>query len=87
MNQSADIQRSIELALADGNEVLETSTGWEMADKVTHFRRPLSPRVRDQLLGHAALRYWSDKGSPHNQPSEGFTDDAVRMALSFPMQP
>jgi len=86
MNHSTVIQRSIELALADGNEVLETSTGWKTADRVTHFRRPLSPGVRDQLFGHAELRYWSGKGSLHNQPSEGFTEDAIRMALSFPLQ-
>ncbi len=87
MNKSPAIQRNIELALADGNEVIETSTGWEGVDEVVHFRRPLSPRVRDLLLGDAALRYWSNNGSPHNQPSEGFTDDAVRMGLSFPMSP
>lgn len=87
MNKSPAIQRGIELALADGNEVLETSTGWEKVDKVVHFRRPLSPGGRDMLLGDAALRYWSNNGSPHNQPLEGFTDDAVRMALSFPMAP
>ena len=87
MSKSPTIQRSIELALADGNEVLETCTGWEKVDEVVHFRRPLTPRVRDLLLGDAALRYWSSKGSPHNQPSEGFTDDDLRMALSFPMSP
>ncbi|MDM0078904.1 hypothetical protein QTH90_31175 [Variovorax sp. J2P1-59] len=87
MNQSPAIQRSIDLALAEGNEVVQTSAGWEKVDEVVHFRRPMTSKFRDALRGDTALRYWSSKGSPHNQLSEGFTDGAVRVALSFPVSP
>jgi len=85
MHYSAAIQRSIDLALADGNEVVQTTAGWEKVDEVVHLRQPLTSKVRNVLRGDTALRYWTSKGSPHNQPAEGFIDDAVRVALSFPV--
>ncbi len=87
MNHSAAIQRSIDLVVSEGNEVVQTSVGWEKVDEVVHLRQPLTSKVRDVLRADTALRYWTSKGSPHDQPSEGFTDDAARVALSFPVSP
>lgn len=85
MKQSPAIQQGIELALAEGNEVVQTSTGWEKVDEVVHFRQPMTSKVRDALSDHAALRYWLSEGPPHNQPQEGFADSAAPMALAFPI--
>lgn len=86
MNRTLAIERAIKFALAEGNQITETSTGWEKANEVIHFRLPLTPRLRDLVLTETTLRFWSSEATPHNTAEEGFSDDVSRVVLTFPTQ-
>lgn len=80
---SDTIIKAVQCAITDGNEVAEISEGWAKVKQVIHMRRPLTKTVREQIA-HSGLRYWSTEPTPHNKAEEGFTDDAERVAMTFP---
>lgn len=84
MNRTPAIERAIDLALAEGNQIAETSTGWEKVNDVVHFLLPMTPRLRHAVCAETTLRFWSSQATPHSKAEEGFTDDASRVALTFP---
>lgn len=86
MNRSPAIERAIDLALKQGNQIAATSSGWEKAAEVVHFLLPLTPLLRDIVLDETTLRFWSSEATPHNKAEEGFMDDVSRVSLSFPTQ-
>lgn len=84
MNRTPAIERAIDLALAEGNQIAETSAGWEKVVEVVHFRLPMTPSLRDAVLAETTLRLWWSEATPHSKAEEGFMDEASRVALAFP---
>jgi hypothetical protein len=85
MTYSTAIDKAILLAQADGNAVVEISTGWTKMREVVCMRDPLSSSLRMELLGIPALREWAVQPSPHNRAEVGFTDDMENVSISFPV--
>jgi hypothetical protein len=86
MTCSSMINLAISLALAEGNVLMEISTGWTEIRKVAQMRDPLSESLRSSLLGIPGLRFWTVRPTPHNRAEAGFTDDLERVSISFPME-
>jgi hypothetical protein len=84
MNRTPAIERAIYLAISEGNQIAESSSGWAKVNEVVHFRFPMTPRLRDAVSAEKTLRFWSSEATPHSKAEEGFIDDASRVALSFP---
>ena len=79
--KSGAIRAIAELAIADGNEVLSLAD-WTKA-LVAHMRDGLTPALKAEIAARwPALEYYSDAGSPHNEPDEGYIDSGF--AISFP---
>lgn len=80
---SSEIARAVELASAEGNEILRVSDGWTKVRQVVHMKRPLTNalRIRISLL---SLRHWTTEPTPHSSTEVGFSDDVERVALTFP---
>lgn len=84
MIQSPNIEEIVQLALADGNEIVEISTGWTKVTQVIHMRQPLSYSVKNAALVNQGARYWTADPTPHDKAAEGFTDDVNRVSIAFP---
>ena len=82
---STAIEQAAAAAIADGNPVAEVSEGWTKMRQVVHMRERLSQRVRDQLAADPRLRYWSTDKTPNSRAEEGFTSDADKVSISFPI--
>jgi hypothetical protein len=82
--KSTVIEQAVQLAVAIGNEVVEVSEGWTKVEQVVHMKRPLVASVREALMGESRLRHWTIDPTPHNAAEEGFTDDATKVAITFP---
>lgn len=83
MIQSTRIEALVQLALAEGNEVVEISEGWAKVKQVVHMRKPLSQTVQHFATNHG-LRHWHVEPTPHIKSEEGFTDDLEKVSVSFP---
>jgi len=81
---SEAINEAIELAQKEGNSIVEISTGWEKVREVAIMAQPLSDHLRKTLGSDLRLRFWRASGTPHNRDECGFTDDARKVAVSFP---
>lgn len=68
-------------ALQSGNQLASLSE-WTKA-LVAHMRDGLTPRLKSEIESRwPSLTYYSEDGSPHNPPGEGYTEDGF--AISFP---
>lgn len=68
-------------AAEGGNEVVSVAE-WTRA-LVVHMRSGLTPELKAEVAArYPALEYFSEPGSPHNEPDEGYTEDGF--AISFP---
>lgn len=83
--QCNHVQRVLDLAVEDGNSVVQVSEGWEKVRQVVHMQSRLSEKVRREVEAvQPQLRAWSTKRTPHNAAEEGFTCDECKVAISFP---
>jgi len=79
--KSGAIRAIAELAIASGNEVTALAD-WTKA-LVAHMRDGLTPAFKAEIETRwPALEYYSDAGSPHNAPDEGYIENGF--AISFP---
>ena len=79
--KSEAIRAIAELAIASGNEVVSLAD-WTKA-LVAHMRDGLTPTLKADIAARwPALEYYSDSGSPHNPPDDGYID--AGFAVSFP---
>lgn len=79
--KSDAIRAIAEMAIADGNAALSLAQ-WSKA-LVAHMRDGLTPALKAEIAARwPALEYYSDNGSPHNQPDEGYIESGF--AISFP---
>jgi hypothetical protein len=85
MTYSTAIDKAILLARAEGNAVVEISTGWVKVREVVHMQDPLSCSLRAKILGIAGLREWAAQPTPHNRAEAGFIDDVEKVSISFPV--
>lgn len=84
MTYSSAIDAVVLAAEAEGNRVVEISTGWTKVREVVHMALPLSDELRATVLAEQKLRFWSVDGTPHNKAEQGFTDDFEKVSISFP---
>lgn len=85
ISKSSTIDLAINIAIANGNSVLEISEGWSKIKQVVHMRNSLDSSTRQSILSQApSLRYWKADPTPHNRGDEGFTSDQDQVAISFP---
>jgi len=82
---SQAVNEAVQKALLAGNAVEEKADSWEKVREVVHMRKRLDAQLREELKGDKRLRYWSDRGSPHNRPAEGFLDEQAKVAIEFPL--
>ncbi|MDY0979581.1 MULTISPECIES: hypothetical protein [Stenotrophomonas] len=80
---SSEIAKAVELASAEGNEILSVSEGWAEVRQVVHMKRPLTDALRNRI-SLLTLRHWTTEPTPHNKAEVGFSDDTDRVALAFP---
>jgi len=85
MTLSKYIDAAILLAEAEGNSVVEISTGWSNVKEAVYMKFPLSEDLRRTLEAIHQLEYWIEYGTPHNRPEEGFVDRAQKVDISFPL--
>lgn len=79
--KSDAIRAVAEMAIASGNEVTALAV-WSRA-LVAHMRDCLTPALKTKIEARwPVLEYYSDDGSPHNEPDEGYIEDGF--AVSFP---
>lgn len=79
--KSGAIRAIAEMAIAGGNEVVSLAD-WTKA-LVAHMRDGLTPALKAEIATRwPALEYYSDAGSPHNAPDEGYIENGF--AISFP---
>lgn len=79
--KSDAIRAIAEMAVASGNEITALAD-WSKA-LVAHMRDGLSPALKAEIAARwPALEYYSDDGSPHSEPDEGYIEDGF--AVSFP---
>ncbi len=79
--KSDAIRAIAEMAIASGNEITALAD-WSKA-LVAHMRDGLSPALKAKIAARwPTLEYYSDDGSPHNEPDEGYIEDGF--AVSFP---
>ena len=79
--RSEAIRRVIEMAIEEGNRVASLAE-WTKA-LVAHMEHGLSANLKAEIRAqYPELDYYSDEGSPHNAPDEGFIEDGF--AVSFP---
>ena len=84
MTYSTAIDSVVKKAIADGNRVLEISTGWTKVREVVRMESPISDETRIFFDKNNRLRAWSTEQTPHNRAEEGYTDDVDKVAISFP---
>ncbi len=80
------IERAIEKAKAEGNEVVTISEGWEKVRQVFHMKADISgPLWAEITQSEPGLRSWTSEATPHNVAERGFTDELTAVAVSFPL--
>ena len=85
MTVSPAVNDAIATAEAEGNSLVEVSTGWSKVREVAHMHDPLGPASRAKLDQDGRLRGWISERTPHNRGDEGYTDDAEKVSISFPL--
>jgi uncharacterized protein YhfF len=85
MTYSPAVDAAVSIAESQGNAVVEVSTGWTKVREVVFMANPMTDLVRSRLEGDLRLRYWKIEPTPHNKAGEGFTDDAEKVSISFPL--
>jgi hypothetical protein len=84
MTFSPAIDALVALAVSDGNQVVEISTGWSKVREVVHMRDPVSVALETAGRTAPGLRRWQVEPTPHNKGEFGFTDDIEKVSISFP---
>lgn len=84
MSYSSTIDALVAAAELQGNRVAEVSTGWEMAREVVHMALPINDDLLRKTRSEGTLTFWSFGPTPHDSPTLGFTDEAEKVAISFP---
>ena len=84
MTYSSAIDAVISAAEAEGNRVVEVSSGWNKVREVVHMDLPLSSELQTTIMAEHKLRFWSADATPHNKAEQGFTDDFEKVSISFP---
>jgi len=81
---SIPIDAVIAMAEAEGNQVIEISTGWEKVRQLVYMARPMSEKLRTAVTERYPLRFWSADATPHDAAACGFIDEHERVSISFP---
>lgn len=84
MSYSSAIDALVAAAVVEGNFVAQVSTGWEMVREVVHMELPISDDLLLKTRSESKLTFWSFGPTPHDSATLGFTDEAERVAISFP---
>lgn len=78
---SPAIRWVVDRAIAEGNALVSLAD-WSKA-LVAHMRGGLTPKLKAEVAARwPELAYFSEPGTPHNEPHEGYIDDGF--AVSFP---
>jgi hypothetical protein len=81
----SNIDRVIEKAKAEGNEIESVSEDWEKVRQVFHMQADISDLLWAEItVSEPGLRAWASEATPHNRVERGFTDDMTAIAVSFP---
>ncbi len=81
--KSEAIRWIVDRAVQTGNEVASLGE-WTKA-LVAHMRDGLPPELKAEIDARwPGLSYYSEDGSPHNHPDEGYVENGF--AVSFPRQ-
>lgn len=79
------IDRVIEKAKSEGNEIESVSDGWKKVRQVFHMRADISDLLWMEITAsEPGLSSWVTEATPHNRAERGFTDDTMAIAVSFP---
>lgn len=79
-----EINSAISICRGFGINVQRTSAGWSNAKVVVDMDGKLSKEIKEHVQkAEPELEYWSYKGSPHNQPDEGFRCKHCGAVISF----
>lgn len=82
---SAAIQRVVEIAGREGNEVEVVSSDWD-PKQIVFMSGPLTDRVREAVaLQLPQLQHFKTDKTPHNPADEGYVDREADMVISFPV--
>lgn len=81
---SPAINIAIALAEANGNHVVEITTGWEKVRQVAHMAQPVGEALHSAIIAEGKLRFWTSDATPHNKATCGFIDDVEKVAIEFP---
>lgn len=76
----------VERAVESGNEVASLGE-WTKA-LVAHMKDGLTPALKTEIEARwPGLEYYSEDGSPHNHPDEGYLDSGFAVSFPRPRQP
>src|SRR5690606_39348622 len=67
---SIPIDAVIAMAEAEGNQVIEISTGWEKVRQLVYMARPMSEKLRTAVTERYPLRFWSADATPHDRSDD-----------------
>ncbi|MDZ7923279.1 MAG: hypothetical protein U5M23_04315 [Marinagarivorans sp.] len=82
---SSIIEKSAQLAIANGNSISEISEGWTKVRQVVSMSKPLTSDLKTLIASEKGLRHWVSPATPHNRAEEGFTCDQDKVSISFPL--
>ncbi|GAA5187723.1 hypothetical protein GCM10023345_27080 [Acinetobacter kookii] len=74
----------INLALNQGNSVLEITHSWSEMEAVVYMSQPITLELKNAGMKYEDLTYYTMQGSPHTKPDEGFYSKSAKIAISFP---
>lgn len=79
------LDRTLKLAEAEGNTILDTSKS-ELIDEIVWMNNKLSSKLRDKIqLEFKDLLYKKTETKPHDPASEYFMCNKCKVALVFPL--
>lgn len=79
------INQLIELALMQGNQVIEVNHSWTKMDEVIYMEKAMTQIIKNTAMLKKDLTYYRTQGSPYNKPEEGFYSQNSKVAISFPI--
>jgi hypothetical protein len=82
-----EITIALELAEKTGNSVKDYSENWSKAKEVFAMKIKLTSELKKEIEEKLpTLKYWTNSGSPHNEPTEGFFCESCTVGITFPVK-
>ena len=83
---STVLAQAVEIAIAEGNTILDVSTTWD-PKQVVFMKEPLSPEARAEILASfPSLDRVVSPRTPHNPADEMLVSRADDVVVSFPIE-